>query len=51
MNVIAFSHVIPDNCPDIVGMLLKGLLTNEAANKAEMDFMKECRIEALSEFK
>ena len=51
MNVIAFSHVIPDNCPDIVGMLLKGLLTNEAANKAEMDFMKECRIEALSKVK
>ena len=48
MNIIAFPHVIPDNCPDIAGMLLKKLLKSESANKASMDFMKECRIEELS---
>ena len=50
-NVIAFPHVIPDNCPDIAGMLLKKLLKSDCANKATMDFMKECRINALSAIK
>ena len=50
-NIIAFPHVIPDNCPDIAGMLLKKLLKSDYANKATMDFMKECRIEALSAIK
>ena len=44
MSAIMFPHVIPDNCSDIAGFLLKNLLKSDLANKATMEFNKECRL-------
>ena len=48
MSVIAFPHVIPDNCSDIAGLLLQPLLKSDYANKSLMNYQKKCRIEVLS---
>ena len=47
MSAIMFPHVIPDNCTDLAGFLLKPLLKSDNANKASMGFEKECRIMSL----